>query len=297
MAQLAAGAVSSTLTLRNYSFLKDIWQGGSMAFFDKEVSGTKVGYLQLVGNVTPASGASLQTKVKSAEFIEAMATGVGTVSGKPISQIEPTIQLKVNAPSLLTLAKLLMSTDPTTVTQNAISVDTQKVIDGSTTPFVLGVWYTLGAMSITKFGAAIDAGGGTFTQLAASDYELDTELGAVKFKAGGANALDGTQKISCLYQAGALTNQPLIAPGANPKYSYGGVYIYTVLAANEARSGNEVWLHYMPRARFEPSGNFDVTVDKPGEVTLDCVAVPSPEISGQPFGFLKQIAGAMRGIA
>ena len=273
---------------------------GSLAFLDKEINGVKQGFLNLLGHLNPTGGgASYQTKIKSADFINAMATGVGVVEGKPISQIDPTIQVKLNAPSVQTLAKLLFSTAPSQVTQAAISSDTQKVFDGSGgTALTLGVWYLIGARNLSKFIASIDNGAGTFTDLVSgSDYDLDTELGAIRFNSGGTHTLTGTEKISCLYQAGALTNAPQIAPGASPNYTYGGLYIYMVLAANEARSNPEVWLRYLPRARIEPSGNFDVGVDKPAEITLDIMGVPSSEISGQPYGYLKQIAGTMRAIA
>ena len=293
MAQTVAAAVNQALTVRNIPFLKDIWQGGALAFLDKEVAGVKNGYLNLLGHVNPTSGgASFQNKVKSTEFIQAMATGVGVVAGELISQIDPTIQVKLNSPSLASLAKLLFSTDPTVVTQAAVAVDTQKLIAS----IAIGVWYLLGAQGITKFVASkqVDT---VFTDLDATDYDLDTELGAVRFKSGGTNTLAGTEKISCLYQAAALTNQPIIAPAAAPQFTYGGVYIYLVIAPNEARANAEAWLRYMPRARIKPSGNFDVSVDKPGEITLDLMGVPSGEISGYPFGYMKQIAGTMRSIA
>ena len=122
-------------------------------------------------------------------------------------------------------------------------------------------------------------------------------MGAIIFYGTGTNALTGAEKIDILYQAGALTNQPIIAPAAAPQFTYGGVSIYMVIAANEARANAEAWLRYVPRCRIKPSGNFDVSVDKPGEITLDLMAVPSSEISGYPFGFLKQIAGTMRSIS
>ena len=104
---------------------------------------------------------------------------------------------------------------PTTATQAVISTDTQKLIDGTTTPFTLEAWYLLGAQNVTKFIASKDVGG-TFTDLAASDYDLDTELGAVRFHATGTNTLTGAEKISCLYQAAAITTAPIIALASVP---------------------------------------------------------------------------------
>ena len=170
MAQTAAATVASTLTVRNLPLLKNIWQGGALAFLDKEVAGVKQGFLNLLGNVNPTSGgASFQNKVKSAEFIQAMATGVGVVAGEPISQIDPTIQLKLNAPSLASLAKLLFSPDPSVVTQAAVSADALKEIDGTATPFTLGVWYLIGKQNNTKIDVAKNVGG-TFTDLVAGSY-------------------------------------------------------------------------------------------------------------------------------
>ena len=292
MSQNPAAAVTNTLTIRNIPFLKDIWQGGALAFLDKEVNGTKQGFLNLLGHVQPTSGgASMQSKVKSAEFVQAMATGVGVVAGEPISQIDPMIQVKLNAPSLATLAKLLFSSDATQANQAAVVADAQKLI----TSITLGVWYLLGVQAITKFVASKQAVA-VFTDLDPTDYDLDTELGAVRFKSGGTNALAGGEGISCLYQAAALANQPSLAPYSAPQFTYGGVYIYMVIAPNEARANAEAWLRYMPRARIKPTGNFDISVDKPGEVTLDLMGVPSSEISGYPFGYMKQIAGTMRSI-
>ena len=297
--QTVAASVSSTLTIRNLPWIQEILQGGNFAVIDRETSiGVKEGALRPLGHLVPTGGgASFQPKVKSSEFISAMATGVGVVEAKPISQMDPMIQCKINAPTMRTLSMALYAGAPTTATQAAVSSDTQKVIDGTSTPFVIGAWYLLGAQNITKFIASKDVTG-TFTDLVSgSDYLLDTELGAIKFLAGGSLTLAGTEKISCLYQAAAITTAPIIALASVPRFVYAGVYIYSVLAANEGKAVAEVFLSYIPRARLEPTGNFDIGVDKPAEITLDIYAVPSTEISGYPFGYaFKQLAGTMRSI-
>jgi hypothetical protein len=288
MANPAAVAVSEALTVRNLSFLQQIWQGGNLALFDRETSpGVKQGYLNILGSLTPDSGASMQNKVKSADFVTAMATGVGIVEGKPISQFDPTIQVKLNAPSVAAVALALFAGTPSTYTQAAVAADAAKTIPNA----VANVWYLLGAQAVTKFIASNTAG--DTVHVAGVDYVLDTQLGAVKFLSGCAGV---GSSILCSYQAAAITTAPEIAPAALPKFTYGGLYIYSVLAPNEARSSTEVWLRYMPRARVEPTGNFDIGVSKPGEITLDIQAVPSSEISGKPFGWFRQIAGAVRDI-
>jgi hypothetical protein len=297
--QTVAASVSSALTIRNLPWLQSILQGGHFALIDRETSiGVKEGVLRPLGHLNPTGGgASFQPKVKSSEFISAMSTGVGVVEGKPISQMDPMIQCKINAPTMRLLALALYAGAATTATQSVVSSDAQKVIDGTVTPFVLGVWYLLGAQNITKFIASKDVSG-TFTDLVVnSDYFLDTELGAIKFVATGTLTLTGAEKISCLYQAAAITSTPIIAMGSVPRFIYAGVYIYTVLAANEAKAAAEVFLSYMPRARLEPTGNIDIGVDKAAEITMDFYAVPSTEISGYPFGYaFKQLAGTLRDI-
>src|SRR6266404_5852283 len=91
----------SIQSIRNPPMLQDIWQGGAALLCDKEISnGVKQGFLNHLGNITKAS---FQAKVKSAEFLTAMSTGVSVTEGKPISHLDTPFNVTVNAPSLRAL--------------------------------------------------------------------------------------------------------------------------------------------------------------------------------------------------
>src|ERR1017187_2478010 len=155
MAVPSAVTVSGLLPVRNLNFLSQIWQGGAMALVDMETSpGVKQGYLNILGHIMPAGGgAAHSSKVKSSPFVQAMATGVGVAVGEPISQLDPTIQVKINANSMLAVSSLLMGNNPTQVTQAAVSTDTPVAIAS----VVLDVEYALPVANTSKFVAYLTA--------------------------------------------------------------------------------------------------------------------------------------------
>jgi hypothetical protein len=302
MAQTASAAVAASLALRNALYLPKNWQGGVICQFARQTSpGVKTPYYTPLGLCEPKAGASFDLKATAAEFENADATGVIITEGKPISKLDVPIAVKLKAPSMTMLAMAMFSTAPTAVTQDAVTEDTQVTITGATTPFAFNVWYPLGYMNITQINVSKNVSS-TFTTLdngatsGTPDYQIDTELGMIMFFNNGTNTLAGTEVISILLQAGALTSMPQITPRVSPIYIYGGVQFYIVNAANEARQTSESWLRYVPLARLEPTGKFDITADKSAEIDVMFTPVPSTEISGAPFGYLKQIAGVARAI-
>jgi hypothetical protein len=281
----------SIQSIRNLPMLQDIWQGGAALLLDKEISnGVKQGFLNHLGNIIKAS---FQTKVKSADFLTAMSTGVAITEGKPISQLDVPFNVTINAPSMRALDLAMFGSGVSTWTQTAVTSATTKEFDG----IVANVWYKLPNVTINTF--ILTSTGGSPTTYTAStdggitgDYMVDEELGAFLILPGGTISSGGN--VIASWKASAVTAFPELSPRMSTRYAYGGAYIYLVLAANEARPNPEVWLRYVPRARLEPSGNLDFTVDKPGEITFDLTPVPSNEIANQSFGYLHQIAGTGR---
>lgn len=294
-----SASVSAAQPLRNLNFLSGIWQGGALMGIDRVTNftngvPTKSGYMDILGNIASSTGLSFQSKPKSAEFLVATSSGVATSQGKPISQLDAMFQVKIDSPSVQAASLALFGGTATTVSQTAISSD---VTNTSISAVVLDVWYPVGAQALTKF-AANNGSSTTYTESTdggvTGDYLLDTEAGFVKFLSSG--TVTAASQVAWAYQAAALTNQPYIGLRTNPRYTMAGIYAFMVIAENEARNAPEVWMLYMPVARIEPTGNFDINSSKPAEITLDITGIQSNEIANAPFGYLKQIDGTMRSI-
>jgi len=274
------------LTIRNTQMLPDAWQGGSALLYDLETApGVNSGIPWLLGNITKAD---FESKAEATDFDTAMSTGVLVTEGKPIKKLNTIFSATINAPSLhaMSLAMFAGGTVTSASYQAAVSTDTAFAVAS----VVLGVWYKLPVSQISAFVVGLTSSftGTPTTYTEGTDYVLDSELGAVQFLAGG--AITAASAVTCFYQASAITG-PQISPLTNVRFTYGKVYVYMVVAANEARTNPEIWLRYIPRARLEPSGKFDFTADKPGEVTFTVTAVPSTALVGQPYGYLQQIGG------
>ena len=294
MAQSAAAAVSNPSGIFLLPWVEKIIQGGSVAVFDVESAPfVREGVLRELGLVAPSGGVQLSMDIKSTAFIQVDGNGMGYEAGKPIHQRQPKLQLKINAPSMRTLGLALLAGTPAAYTQAALVADTQFSIAA----LVLDVWYYVGALSLTKLTASkvVDA---AFTDLVKEvDYQLDTSAGLIKFLSSSQIVTAGCA-ISVLYQAAAITAAPRLAIGAVPAFVTGGLHIYRVVLPAGTRTAPQLFVDRFPRVRIEPSGNIDLSFDKPAEITLDVFGLPSPEIPGAPFGYaFQQIAGDLRGSA
>ncbi len=270
----------TNLAIRNLAQLGNVWQGGAAMLYDKDLQGL----YSHVGNI---SKADFEAKPESTDFDTAMATGVLVTEGKPIKKLNIPFNPTINAPSLRTLDAVMFG--------SGVNTWSQASATGTTQPFTInafGVWYKLNGVNLSSFTLTSGSGESLVTYVAGTDYIVDTELGAFMPVAGAGIA--ASTAVTATFNLAAVSNFPELAPQTSVRFSYGRVIIYMVVAANEARTTPEVWLRYIPKARVEPSGKFDFTADKPGEVQLVVTPVPSGEIANQPFGYLHQIGGTAR---
>lgn len=290
-AQAAAAAISNPRSIFLMPWLERVIYGGQYALFDVETAPfVKEGVLREMGHVAGSTGTELSMEIKSFEFKSPDPTGVLYTEGKPIIERAPKFQLKIDAPSMRTLAYALLAGAPATYSQSAVSADT----DVSIPTVVLDTSYYLGYLMITKVDAAISTDG-SFTELTdGTDYIVDTSAGLIRFLSTG-KCTPGAD-ISVAIQAAAITANPRVPIGAVPRFVNGGLHIYTVVPPVGSKTAAELFKTYIPRCRIEPNGNIPITNEKPGEITLDVYGLPSPELGAtMPYGYaFAQIEGTAR---
>jgi hypothetical protein len=296
MAAPTSAAVSAALNIRLLPWLQNIrmgWGGVLVAPENTAVPGTKFPYMNFMGNCDIESGIDYKPDAKSYEFLQSGGNGVPHLMGKPLTRLDMMASCKINSASMFARQLFEFSPAATLVTQAAVASDVTVTISS----LVLNEWYYIGVQQINQFVAYLTASPNTSYSGVASggsataDYLLDTELGAVMFLGTGPSTLAAATPISYKYQAAAISNMPELLPGANARFTRGGVYIYQVFAANENRATPAVELRYMPFAIIEPTGNETNGANKPAELSFNFTPLQSNEISGAPYGFRLQING------
>jgi len=259
----------SNLSIRNRLTVGNVWQGGAVALFDRDYAGV----LLDLGNVTDST---FDQELEATDFRTARTTGTLITEARPIKRLELPITLKVNAPDPKALDLALFGTGQATYTQASATSSTQNI-----TVAALDMWHKIGAFTIANVVVKKASTTATF----GTDYDLDTELGAVKPLTGGMFSLSDTMALT--YDVAAISkveNKPLTRVG----FVSGEFYLYMVLPPNEARAAEQVWLRHMAKSRLEPTGNFDFSPDKPAEQTFKITPLPSGDAT-YPFGYLRQI--------
>jgi hypothetical protein len=259
----------SNLAIRNRLTVGNVWQGGAIALFDRDYAGV----LLDLGNVTDST---FDQELEATDFRTARAAGTLITEARPIKRLELPITIKVNAPDPKALDLALFGNGQAAYTQASASGSTQNV-----TVAAVDMWHKIAGFNLSN----VVVKKGTNTAALGTDYDLDTELGAVKPLTGGMFSVADTMALT--YDVAAISkveNRLQTHIG----FVYGEFYLYMVLPPNESRTSEQVWLRHMARSRLEPTGNFDFSPDKPAEQTFKVTPVPSGDAT-YPFGYLRQI--------
>lgn len=259
----------SNLAIRNRLTVGNVWQGGAVALFDRDYAGV----LLDLGNVTDSS---FTQELEATDFRTARTSGTLITEARPIKRLELPITIKCNAPDPKALDLALFGNGQTTYTQASATGTTQNI-----TVAALDMWHKIAGFNL----ANVVVKKGSTTATLGTDYDLDTELGAVKPLTGGLFSVSDT--LALTYDVAAISkveNKLQTHIG----FVYGEFYLYMVLPPNEGRAAEQVWLRHMAKSRLEPTGNFDFSPDKPAELSFKVSPVPSGDAT-YPFGYLRQI--------
>lgn len=123
---------------------------------------------------------------------------------------------------------------------------------GTTTPFTIGNWYEL----VDDDGARVynlDAAGvvytlvedpsGTPVTLSADDYEIDEQMGLVRFLSTGTNTLTGAEDIGFAITTGATTAQDLDTVEALQRAEVTGALLFISINAGDSGQKTEYRFH------------------------------------------------------
>src|SRR5260221_630948 len=211
----------SNLAIRNRLTVGNVWQGGAVALFDRDYAGV----LLDLGNVTDSS---FTQELEATDFRTARATGTLITEARPIKRLELPITIKVNAPDPAALDLALFGTGQTTFPQASATGSTQDI-----TVAALDMWHKIAGFNL----ANVVVKKGSTTATLGADYDLDTELAAVKPLTGGMFSVSDTMALT--YDVTAISkveNKPQTHIG----FVYGERYLYMVLPPNKARTAEQV---------------------------------------------------------
>ena len=259
----------SNLAIRNRLTVGNVWQGGAVALFDRGYAGV----LLDLGNVTDST---FDQELEATDFRTARAAGTLITEARPIKRLELPITIKVNAPDPQALDLALFGNGQVAYTQASATGTTQNIAVAA-----LDMWHKIAGFNLNN---VVVKKASTIAMLG-TDYDLDTELGAVKPLTGGLFSVSDTMVLT--YDVTAIStveNKPQTHIG----FVYGEFYLYMVLPPNEGRDAEQVWLRHMAKSRLEPTGNLDFSPDKPAEQSFRITPVPSGDAT-YPFGYLRQI--------
>ena len=259
----------SNLAIRNRLTVGNIWQGGAIALFDANYAGV----LLDIGNVTDSS---FDQELEATDFRTARATGTLITEARPIKRLELPITIKVNSPDPAALDLALFGTGQTAFTQTSATGSTQNI-----TVAALGMWHKIAGFEIANVIVKL----GSATAIFGTDYDLDTELGAVKPLTGGMFTLNSVMVLTFDLTSIATVESKL---ETRVGFTYGEFYLYMVLPPNEGRATEQVWLRHMAKSRLEPAGKPAFSPDKPTEWDYKITPIPSGDPT-YPFGYLRQI--------
>jgi hypothetical protein len=259
----------SNLAIRNRLTVGNVWQGGAVALFDRDYAGV----LLDLGNVTDSS---FNQELEATDFRTARSTGTLVTEARPIKRLELPITIKCNAPDPQALDLVLFGDGQAAFSQASATASTQNI-----TVAALDMWHKIAGFEI----ANVVVKKGSTTAVLGTDYDLDTELGAVKPFTGGMFSVSDTMGLTFDLTAITKVENRL---QTHIGFVYGEFYLYMVLPPNEGRATEQVWLRHMAKSRLEPSGNFDFSPDKPAEQSFKITPIPSGDAT-YPFGYLRQI--------
>jgi hypothetical protein len=259
----------SNLAIRNRLTVGNVWQGGAVALFDRDYAGV----LLDLGNVIDAS---FTQELEATDFRTARAAGTLITEARPIKRLELPLTIKCNAPDPKALDLALFGTGQVAFNQASATGSMQNI-----TVAALDMWHKIAGFNL----ANVVVKKGTDMAVLGTDYDLDTELGAVKPLTG--SMFSATDVMALTYDLAVIAKVE-DKPQTHIGFVYGEFYLYMVLPPNEGRTSEQVWLRHMAKSRLEPTGNFDFSPDKPAEQTFKISPIPSGDTT-YPFGYLRQI--------
>lgn len=133
-----------------------------------------------------------------------------------------------------------------------ITAATNILWPGGTTPFTVGNWYELygaGGRRVYNLDAAgvaysfVEDPAGTPTTLAADDYEIDEQMGLVRFLSTGTNSLTGTEDIGFAIGTAATTPQDLDTVEALQRAEVTGALLFISVNAGDSGQKTEYRFH------------------------------------------------------
>jgi hypothetical protein len=259
----------ANLAIRNRLTVGNVWQGGAVALFDPNYTGV----LLDLGNVTDSA---FDQELEATDFRTARATGTLVTEARPIKRLELPITIKVNSPDPAALDLALFGTGQSTFTQASATGSTQNI-----TVAALDMWHKIAGFEIANVVVKKASTTATF----GTDYDLDTELGAVKPLSGGMFSVSDVMALTF-----DLTSISTVESKLETRvgFTYGEFYLYMVLPPNEGRATEQVWLRHMAKSRLEPAGKPGFSPDKPMEWDYKITPIPSGDAT-YPFGYLRQI--------